>query len=120
MMPDIANIKITPEMAGLIAELDEFKGAWKNSSYIRTEQLKAMKKISTIESIGSSNRIEGNRLSDERVEKLLSHIKKKSFKSRDEEEVAGYAELMDTIFNNYSIIPLSENYIKQLHKILLR
>jgi Fic family protein len=54
------------------------------------------------------------------VEKLLSHIEKKSFKSRDEEEVAGYAKLMDTIFDNYQVIPLSENHIKQLHQSLLR
>jgi Fic family protein len=54
------------------------------------------------------------------IEKLLLNIDIKSFKSRDEEEVAGYAELMNTIFDNYSAIPLSENYIKQLHKILLK
>jgi Fic family protein len=54
------------------------------------------------------------------VEKLLSRIEKKSFKSRDEEEVAGYAELMDTVFDNYEIIPVSENYIQQLHQIMLR
>lgn len=107
-------------MLGQIAELDEFKGAWTGFARLRSEQLKALKKVSTIESIGSSNRIEGNKLSDEEVEKLLSRINKKSFKSRDEEEVAGYADLMNTIFDDYSVIPLSENYIKQLHQILLK
>lgn len=103
-----------------IAELDEFKGAWNGFARLRPEQMKALKKVSTIESIGSSNRIEGNKLSDAEVEKLLSHIDRKSFKSRDEEEVAGYAELMNIIFDDYSIIPLSENYIKQLHRTLLQ
>lgn len=103
-----------------IAELDEFKGSWTSFARLRPEQLKALKKISTIESIGSSNRIEGNKLTDAEVEELLSHINKKAFKSRDEEEVAGYAELMNTIFDDFSVIPLSENYIKQLHKILLQ
>ena len=119
-MPDMKNIRITPQMAGQIAELDEFKGAWAGFARLQIEQLKTLKKISTIESIGSSNRIEGNRLSDEEVEQFLSRIRRKSFKSRDEEEVAGYAELMDTIFENHEIIPVSENYIKQLHQILLR
>jgi len=103
-----------------IAEIDEFKGAWRGFVKSKSEQLQALKKVSTIESIGSSNRIEGNRLSDWDVEKLLSRIDKKSFQSRDEEEVAGYAELMDTIFDNYSMIPLTENYILQLHRILLQ
>ena len=114
------NIKISLQMLGLIAEIDEFKGAWAGFTSLRSEQLSVLKKISTIESIGSSNRIEGNKLSDAEVEKLLSRVDRKSFKSRDEEEVAGYANLMDTVFDNYSVIPLSENYIKQLHKILLQ
>jgi Fic family protein len=118
-MLNIKNIKITPQMLKQIAELDEFKGAWTGFVRMRPEQLQALKKVSTIESIGSSNRIEGNKLSDEEVEKLLSHIHRKSFKSRDEEEVAGYAELMNLVFDDYSVIPLSESYIKQLHQILL-
>jgi len=119
-MPEIKNIKITPQMLAQIAELDEFKGTWTGYRQLRPVQLKTMKKVATIESIGSSNRIEGNRLSDAEIEDLLSHIDKKSFKSRDEEEVAGYAEIMNIIFDNYSVIPLSENYIKQLHQILLK
>ena len=119
-MPEMKNIKITPQMLAQIAELDEFKGAWAGVARLRPEQLKALRRVSTIESIGSSNRIEGNKLSDIDVEKLLSDINIKSFGSRDEEEVVGYAELMNTIFDNYSVIPLSENCIKQLHQILLR
>ena len=119
-MPDIKKIKITPQMLAVIAELDEFKGAWAGLARLRPEQLKALEKVSTIESIGSSNRIEGNKLSDKEVEKLLSCIDTKSFDSRDEEEVAGYAKLMETIFDDYSVIPLSENYIKQLHQMLLQ
>jgi len=119
-MLDANNIKITPQMLAQIAELDEFKGAWTSHASLRSEQLKTLKKVSTIESIGSSNRIEGNKLTDAEIEKLLSRINKKSFKSRDEEEVAGYAELMDTVFENHAVIPLTENHIKQLHRILLK
>lgn len=53
------------------------------------------------------------------VEAVFNNISKKSFKTRDEQEVAGYADLLATIFDNYQNIPLSENYIRQLHKILL-
>lgn len=104
-----------------IADIDHFNGIWQGGlSNISREQLKVMKRIATIESVGSSNRIEGNKMSDTEIEKLFSAIDKKSFKSRDEEEVVGYADLINTIFDNYQDIPLSENYIKQLHQILLR
>ncbi len=120
-MPNIKDIKITPEMLTKIADIDYFNGIWRGGfSNIGREQLKVMKRIATIESVGSSNRIEGNKMSDNEVEALFSAIDKKSFKSRDEEEVAGYADLINTIFDNYRDIPLSENYIKQLHQILLR
>ena len=120
-MPNIEDIKITPEMLTKIADIDHFNGIWQGGlCNISREQLKVMKRIATIESVGSSNRIEGNKMSDTEIEKLFSAIDKKSFKSRDEEEVAGYADLINTIFDNYQDIPLSENYIKQLHQILLR
>ena len=114
------DIKINNQMLSIISEIDEFKGSWKLLGKMAPEKLRALKKVATIESVGSSNRIEGNKLSDKQVEELLSRINKQSFANRDEEEVAGYAKLADTIFEDWEIIPLSENYIKQLHKILLK
>lgn len=113
------DIKINNQMLSIISEIDEFKGSWKLLGQMAPEKLQALKKVATIESVGSSNRIEGNKLSDKQVEELLSRINKQSFANRDEEEVAGYAKLADTIFEDWEVIPLSENYIKQLHKILL-
>lgn len=113
------DIRITNQMLSIISEIDEFKGSWKLLGQIAPEKLQALKKVATIESVGSSNRIEGNKLSDKEVEELLSRINKQSFANRDEEEVAGYAKLAEIIFEDWEIIPLSENYIKQLHKILL-
>lgn len=118
-MINFQNVKITPEVLGIISQLDEFKGAWNVLKDKTPEQLLSLKKVATIESIGSSNRIEGNRLSDKEVETIILNIKRQSFTSRDEQEVAGYAELMEETFANYEIIPFTENYIKQLHKILL-
>ncbi len=107
-------------MLKLITDIDEFKGAWNNSGLVESSQMKKFKKISTIESIGSSNRIEGNKLSNIEVETLLKNIHRQSFRSRDEEEIAGYSELLNTIYDSYSTIPLTENYIKQLHSIMLK
>ena len=114
------HIEITPEILSLITELDEFKGAWELFSQLTPEKLNSLKKVATIESIGSSTRIEGSKLSDKEVEILLSKIKKRSFKSRDEEEVAGYAYVCEEIFSSYESIPFTENIIKQLHGWLLK
>jgi Fic family protein len=114
------TIQITPELLALIAEIDEFKGAWRALGTLAPERLKALRRIATIESIGSSTRIEGSHLSDREVERLLSHLEIKRFSSRDEQEVAGYAEVMETIFSAWAHVPVTENHIKQLHRDLLR
>lgn len=114
------TLNITPEFLGLIAEIDEFKGAWKALGTLAPERLSALRRVATIESIGSSTRIEGSRLSDSEVEKLLSNLAISSFSSRDEQEVAGYAETMEQIFQSWEYIPLTENHVRQLHRDLLR
>jgi Fic family protein len=76
--------------------------------------------VATIESIGSSTRIEGSKLSDREVEKLLSNLEVKSFDTRDAQEVAGYAETIELIFPSWGEITLTENHVKQLHRDLLK
>ena len=117
---DINTLKITPSILNLIAEIDEFKGSWKALGTLAPERLANLRKVATIESIGSSTRIEGAKLSDRQIETLLSNIDNKSFTTRDEQEVAGYADVMQILFDSWETIPISENYIKQLHSILLR
>jgi Fic family protein len=112
-------IKITPELLTLITEIDEFKGAWRALGNLEPDRLSALRRVATIESIGSSTRIEGSKLTDREVERLLSHLEIKKFTSRDEQEIAGYAEVMDTVFNAWADIPINENYIRQLHRDLL-
>ncbi|MHB8472898.1 MAG: Fic family protein [Gammaproteobacteria bacterium] len=114
------TIEITPEILSLIARIDEFKGAWRALGTLAPERLSALRRVATIESIGSSTRIEGSKLSDRKVEQLLSRLEIKSFDSRDEQEVAGYAELLDLVFSSWQDIPFTENHIKQLHQPLLR
>ena len=113
------SLLITPEILALIAEIDEFKGAWRALGTLAPERLSALRRVATIESIGSSTRIEGGKLSDAEVERLLSNLDIKSFASRDEQEVAGYAQVMETLFAHFDAIDLTENHITQLHRDLL-
>ncbi len=114
------TIRITPELLALLTEIDEFKGAWRALGSLEPARLSALRRVATIESIGSSTRIEGSKLTDREVEHLLARLEIKSFASRDEQEVAGYADVMDTIFQSWADIPLTENHIRQLHRDLLR
>jgi Fic family protein len=93
----VDTVQITPEVLNLIAELDEFKGAWQALGSLAPERLSALRRVATIESIGSSTRIEGSKLTDREVERLLSNLEIKTFATRDEQEVAGYAETMELI-----------------------
>ena len=121
-MDDIRTntLAITPEILGLIAQIDEFKGAWTALGRISPERLSSLRRVATIESAGSSTRIEGAKLSDKEVDALLSKIAVKALASRDEEEVAGYAAVMETIFASWQEIALTENHIRQLHRDLLQ
>lgn len=118
-MLSIDALKITPEILAIIAELDEFKGAWRAMRSLEPDRLNALRHVATIESIGSSTRIEGSKLSDSDIESLLKNLEIKSFSSRDEQEVAGYAEVMELIFRSSQDIPITENHIRQLHRDLL-
>lgn len=117
---DTPQIHILPAFLRLISEIDEFKGKWKALTSLAPDSLALFKHIATIESVGSSTRIEGAKLTDSEVERLLSGIKIESFGSRDEEEVAGYAEAMEMVFESYEDIQINENYIKHIHKIFLK
>ncbi len=104
----------------LIAEVDEFKGFWKGMQSLSSENLSTLRVLATIESIGSSTRIEGARLSDPEVSALLEGLDMRSFRSRDEQGVAGYAKATQLIHDSYEQIDLTENNIKYLHKVLLQ
>ena len=114
------TLLITPEMLGIIAELDEFKGAWRALSTLAPERLLALRRGAAIESIGASTRLEGSQLSDRDVEKFLSELEIRSFDTHDEQAVAGYASVMETIFASSSALPLTDNHVRQLQRDLLR
>lgn len=114
------SLRITSEILRLIARLDELKGTWRALQTLSPDRLTTLRRVATIESIGSSTRIEGSKLSDREVERLLQDLQIGSLSSRDEQEVAGYSELMTLIFESYDDIQISENHLKQLHTTLLR
>lgn len=107
------------DLTRMLGEIDEFKGHWRKLGEIRAERLTSLRQVTTIESAGSSTRIEGAELTDEDVARVLQGLKVDSFRERDEAEVRGYAELLQTIFDGHSEVSLTENHLKQLHGILL-
>jgi Fic family protein len=114
------TIHVTQELLALLSEIDEFKGAWRALGKIAPERLNALRRVATIESIGSSTRIEGSKLTDREVERLLGNLEIRRFSTRDEQEAAGYADVMETVFQSWPDIPITENHIKQIHRDLLR
>jgi Fic family protein len=111
---------LSKAVAILIGELDEFKGRWAATQALAPDRLAALRQVASIESVGSSTRIEGVKLTNSEIEALLRGTKAYSFRSRDEQEVAGYAEVMETIFASFADIRFTENHIKQLHGVLLK
>ena len=113
------RIKLTQDILANIAKIDEFKGLWQGSLRLSPQILVRLKKWVIITSTGASTRIEGAKMTDEEIARFLRGLKAKEPMSRDEQEVAGYADLIGRIFDNWRTLPLSENWILQFHDILL-
>jgi Fic family protein len=114
------TLTISADILALIAKIDEFKGAWRALGTLAPERLFSLRRVATIESIGSSTRIEGSKLSNREVEALLARLDIKKFDTRDEQEVAGYAEVMELVYASWQHITFTENHIQQLHRDLLQ
>lgn len=103
-----------------IARIDELKGQWIAGAKLSPQVLGRLKRSVLITSTGASTRIEGARLSDEDVEKFMHGISVQKFKDRDKQEVKGYYELLQNVFDSWKSIKFSENTIKHFHKELLK
>ena len=119
-MFNFKSLNIDAVALELISKIDEFKGAWRALGTLAPERLYSLRRIATIESIGSSTRIEGSKLSNQAIELLLGSLEIKKFDTRDEQEVGGYAEVMELVFSAWEHIPFTENHIQQLHRDLLQ
>ena len=114
------DFSTTQKIINKIGFIDSFKGKWLAIEKEENRYLKALRKIATIQSIGSSTRIEGVTLSNEEVETLLANIKINKFESRDEQEVFGYYDVLEIILESYATIELKESNIFNLHNLLLK
>ncbi len=113
------NPSIVEEIYSTLAEIDGVKNSWQISGKLLPQTLKRLTRSVIVTSTGSSNRIEGNRLSDQEVENLYKNLHIKKFKTRDEQEIAGYLQSLEVIFNNYNDISVSESTILTLHQDML-
>lgn len=100
--------------------LDRFAGRWSKLRDLAPDKLGELRRVATIESVGSSTRIEGAALSDREVAAVLGGLTVDSFRARDEEEVRGYGEVLESIFAAYDRMKLTESTVKSLHHALLR
>ena len=116
----LRRLRPAPRLVRRIAELDEFKGQWLALRSLAPDRLLGLQRVATVESVASSTRIEGVTLTDEEVHALLRRVEVRSFASRDEEEVASCAALMELIFESWRDLELTENHVLQLHRVLLQ
>lgn len=103
-----------------IAKIDELKGQWISGARLSPQVLGRLKKSVLITSTGASTRIEGSKLSDADIEKLMRGINIQKFTNRDKQEVKSYYELLENIFNSWKNIKFNENAAKYFHQELLK
>jgi len=114
------KLDIDWKLIKLISEIDRFDANWTAIERKEGQSLKELKSIATVRSVGASNRIEGNRMSDEEVDVLLQKIDITNLTDRDSQEVVGYFEVLDLISESYENISVTENHIKSLHNSLMK
>ncbi|MFZ1720810.1 MAG: Fic family protein [Candidatus Moraniibacteriota bacterium] len=110
---------LSQEILQKISKIDEFRGLWKGSLRLSPQTLGRLKRSVLITSTGASTRIEGSRMSDEEVARLIQGLKSTPPKGRDAEEVAGYADLLGQIFDHWQTLKITEGQVLHFHKILL-
>lgn len=114
------KLNIDWKLINLISEIDRFDANWTAIERKEGQSLKELKSIATVRSVGASNRIEGNKMSDEEVDVLLQEIDITKLTDRDSQEVVGYYEVLDLISESYAGISVTENHIKSLHNSLMK
>jgi len=108
------------EIWRMVSEIDEYKGRWIAGAQLNPQVLGRLKRSVLITSTGASTRIEGSKLSDEDIEKMMRGIDIQKFADRDKQEARGYYELLENVFNSWKSLNLSENTVKHFHGELLK
>jgi len=112
--------QLPPTILTAIAEIDELKGRWAGGAQLNPQTLARLKQSVLVTSTGASTRIEGAQLTDDEIEKLMRGIAIQRFADRDIQEVTGYFELLQNLFESWPELPLRESTIKHFHKELLK
>ncbi|MBP6103494.1 MAG: Fic family protein [Gammaproteobacteria bacterium] len=110
---------IIEEVYGILASIDGVKNSWQIKDRLLPQTIERLTRSVVITSTGSSNRIEGNRLTDNEVQTLYKNLHIKKFRTRDEQEIAGYLNCLESVFQNYQDIPITESSILTLHHDML-
>ncbi|HER26096.1 MAG TPA: Fic family protein [Rhodospirillales bacterium] len=117
------RLAFSPEQAeeiyAILSEIDSIKNAFRLTDRLLPQTVSRLTQTVIITSTGASNRIEGNQLSNAQVEALFRNRSIRKFKTRDEQEVAGYLEMLELILDSYADMPLTEALILQLHRDML-
>ena len=113
------SLTLTWEILGIISRIDRFDASWASIERLGGN-LRELRHIATIQSVGASTRIEGSKMSDEEVAKLLDNIGFSKIEDRDSQEVVGYFNILDTIVDSFDALVISESNIKNIHNQLLK
>ena len=108
------------QLLSMLSQIDRFDASWSSVEKREGQSLKQLRSIATIQSVGASTRIEGSKLTDADVERLLDHIDVSKIEDRDSQEVVGYFNVLDLITQSFEDIEIAESNIKNLHNQLLR
>jgi Fic family protein len=114
------TINLDWELIGIISHIDRFDASWTSIERKEKQNLKQLKLIATVRSVGASTRIEGSKMSDHEVDVLLKEIDITKLEDRDSQEVVGYFEALDLISESYDDMDITENNLMNLHNILLK
>ncbi len=109
-----------PHIVGLLAEIDGIRGEFKSGLRMTPQAITSLKRSVLVTSAGASTRIEGSKLNDKEVEEVLQGLANSKFAERDYQEVQGYLETLQNVFNSFENLPLREGVISSLHKELLK
>ncbi len=109
-----------PHIGLLLAFIDDVKGQFKAGLRMTPQTIESLRRSVLVTSAGSSTRIEGAKLTDKEVEKIMQGLAIQKFADRDSQEVQGYLETLQNVFDNYQNLALREGMLKSLHKELLK
>ncbi len=109
-----------PHIVALLAEIDGIRGEFKSGLRMSPQAITNLKKSTLITSAGASTRIEGGKLNDDEVEKVMQGLAVSKFADRDSQEVQGYLETLQNVFDSFQTLPLREGVITSLHNQLLK